>query len=240
MFCSGNDGGGFMTRKCSRPTRSSGAADDLVTDYGCDWAAAADCEWNTLIGLSESITLAMLLRLRRTSSRSSSQLDPLDWASSWSNTTCLKAPLNSLGSGLSRCPPLPRIIENKFSTQSWFNLFVRRKSQWPSLLRSCHNDTILWMVILQPVKQGKRFPSIVDNFANLSDTDNKNSLWPESLEIAWPNFLELEHDRLLHALNSWSINSIKLEVALASSGRAPNLLMAKIPAATEWLRIWAA
>ena len=52
MFCSGNDGGGFMTRKCSRPTSSSGAADDLVTDCGCDWAAAADCEWSTLIGLS--------------------------------------------------------------------------------------------------------------------------------------------------------------------------------------------
>ena len=131
----------------------------------------------------------------------------------------IKHNLNSLGSGLSR---FPFATDDWTFPQSWFNLFVRRKSQWPSLLRFCHNNTILWMVILQPVKQGKLFPSIVINFAIFSDTGNKNSLWRESFEIAWPNFLELEHDRLLDALNSWSINSIKLTVALASSGMAPS------------------
>ena len=137
-------------------------------------------------------------------------------------------------------PPLPRITENKFSMQSWFKRLVNKKLKCSWSCNSFHRDKMLAIIILQPVKHGGLLPSQVVNSANVSDIDWRNCPWPKSSEIAWPNTFELEEEWLLQALNSLSIFSRNRAVFWASSDIDPSLLMAKMPAATEWLKTWAA
>ena len=113
MIFSRRDGDGFITLIFSSPTKLSLS--------GCCPRTGSMSE---PVVVASGAVLAMLLRLRRTLSTSAAQLDPFEGSNNWSNTTCLKATLNSRGSGLSWCLPLRRIIENKFSMQSWFKRLV--------------------------------------------------------------------------------------------------------------------
>ena len=64
-----------------------------------------------------------------------------------STMTWRNACLNWPGSGLSLCLPLPQKIENRFSTQSWVSLLVRRNDKPLCWCKSSHSSRSALMVL---------------------------------------------------------------------------------------------
>ena len=98
----------------------------------------------------------------------------------------------------------------------------------------------LTMVICHPAKQGGWRLLIGFTCENHSKHSSRNSLWPEVSLKAW-RILDLEESVvLLKQLNSIFMPSMNIAVCMASAGSLPRLDSVHIPAATEWLRTWAA
>ena len=134
-------------------------------------------------------------------------------------------------------PPLPQIIEKRFSTMSWFSLLVCRYDTLYMLWRTSHNCNRQLIAIFQPFRQGGIFEHPKDLIVdNQSSAFNRNSLCPDFSDRECLILAELLRAVPLKQLNNWSMFSQKSAVCCASLGRPPRLHMVVMPAATEWLR----
>lgn len=157
--------------------------------------------------------------------------------------TCLKAPLNCSKLGLCLKPPLPLITEKRFSTQSWFNLdlFVSMKLN-PFPWSSSQIWSKLEIDICHPTRQGTHSVFFVFSCDKNLKQLSRNCTCLLLELIACLNLWLLVIFALLKQLDLKSSSKVSTNsaVAEASFGMCSKAHKVLIPAATEWLKSWAA